>query len=611
MRISVRTCLALIQCLLLVALGTVGATAWYAIANANYFTRELALVSRAQRYYQKSDALQDALRADVNAALLVAHDTPDAIEVVLASTRDNATRFTAALNDLQQINLPSNLQHPIAAARPLADAYLARATAITAIAVRNQERGLALKEKFAGAFNELRKTNEANTALFARAVEQAEYEATRAAVTAQSWIATAVVVAAGVACVFVALVGRTMRRSLRQLRDVARALAGGNLAIRSTDKSRDEAGELSQAINRMADELQSLIDRMRAEAERDAFGTQLVEALEMADAEGDVHRVVAHAMSQVASDLPMELLLSDSSRANLERAVKHPGAGAPGCGVESPFNCVAVRRGNPTIFEDSEALNACPHLRGRPCGAVSAVCVPLSFMGRSLGVLHVTGASQRVPPADQIARITTLGLQAGARIGTVRAFERTQLQARTDSLTGLSNRRTLEEAVRALIASGTHYTFVFADLDYFKRLNDTHGHEAGDKALRLFSDVVKKTVRTADIVARWGGEEFAVLFPKCTAPQAYEVIQRARASLAEALVASGRPPFTASFGIADSQMAGQFEDVVRIADAALYAAKEAGRDRANIGGSVPEQPVRHQDAEQHAVIDMRMLVANS
>ena len=96
-------------------------------------------------------------------------------------------------------------------------------------------------------------------------------------------------------------------------------------------------------------------------------------------------------MVEISPATPMELLLSDSSRAHLERAATSPTAGAPGCPVESPFSCVAVRRGSPVVFDSSEALNACPKLRGRPAGACSAVCVPVSFMGRALGVLHATG----------------------------------------------------------------------------------------------------------------------------------------------------------------------------------------------------------------------------
>jgi len=334
----------------------------------------------------------------------------------------------------------------------------------------------------------------------------------------------------------------------------------------------------------MADRLNEVIGRLRAEADRDAFGTQLVEALEMADTEEEVYRVLARAMRVISTDLPSELLLADSSRAHLERATQHPEAGAPGCDVESPFSCMAVRRGNPVIFPDSEALNACSRLRGRPCGAISAVCVPVSFMGRALGVLHTAGPAGKPPTTRQVAQLTTLGIQAGARIGTVRAFNSTQLKATTDSLTGLSNRRSAEERVRQLNSEGKSFALVLADLDHFKHLNDSRGHEAGDQGLRLFAETVHLSLRDGDMGARWGGEEFALILPQTSASQAQEVVDRIRAKLAENLLAGSIPAFTASFGISDTTMSPRFEELLRMADEALYRAKESGRDRAVIAG---------------------------
>ena len=290
-------------------------------------------------------------------------------------------------------------------------------------------------------------------------------------------------------------------------------------------------------------------------------------------------------MEEISTDMPMELLLSDSSRAHLEQAAVNAEAGAPGCPVESPFACVAVRRGSAIVFDSSEALNACPKLRGRESGACSAVCVPVSFMGRSLGVLHTTGPSGAPPSAEQVEQLTTLATQAGSRIGTVRAFERTQLQAQTDGLTGLINRRTLEDLLRQLMRDETPFALALVDLDRFKLVNDTHGHEAGDRSLRTFAHVVKTVLRDEDLVARWGGEEFLIVLPHSTADQAVEVMNRIRTSLANVL-RGGHVVFTASFGVTDSTRAGGLQDLIRLADMGLYASKAGGRDRITIGGPV-------------------------
>src|SRR5690348_2487650 len=266
-------------------------------------------------------------------------------------------------------------------------------------------------------------------------------------------------------------------------------------------------------INLLADTMQGMLTRLRSEASRSSFSNQLVEALEMADSEAEADRVIARAMNTISDVHPMELLLADSSRAHLERACVHPKTGSPNCSVESPYSCIAVRRGHPQIFPDAEALNACPKLLGRMGGALSAACVPVNFMGRALGVLHVAGAKGKPPNPEQIAQLTALGVHAGNRIGTLRAFERSQLQASTDSLTGLTNRRVAEEVLANFMAVDTAFAVVMADLDYFKRLNDTMGHDAGDRALKLFADTARSVVRDRDHVVRWGGEEFALLLP--------------------------------------------------------------------------------------------------
>jgi len=317
------------------------------------------------------------------------------------------------------------------------------------------------------------------------------------------------------------------------------------------------------------------------QAQRDTFGAQLVEAFEMADEEHAAYDVVRRGMEEVSTEVPMELLLSDSSRAHLEQVAVNPAAGAPSCPVESPFSCVAVRRGNPVVFESSTALNACPKLRDRPGGPCSAVCVPISFMGRSLGVLHAAGPDGAPPDEEQTERLATLAAQAGARIGTVRAFARTQLQASTDGLTGLINRRTLETQVRSMMRQRTPFALAIADLDHFKQLNDTHGHEAGDRSLRTFAQATLQVLREVDLVARWGGEEFVIVMPGADTEQAVVVLERVRTNLAH-VVQGGHVPFTTSFGVTDSSKAATLQELIQLADLALYAAKNGGRDRISV-----------------------------
>ena len=283
-------------------------------------------------------------------------------------------------------------------------------------------------------------------------------------------------------------IAHSIRSSIKTVGEVAQALAAGDMDNRCDTHGSDEVSGLSRMINLLADTMQGMLTRLRSEAGRSTFSNQLVEALEMADSEAEADRVIARAMGAISEVHPMELLLADSSRAHLERACVHPEERFAELRVESPYSCIAVRRGHPQIFPDAEALNACPKLLGRMGGSISAACVPVNFMGRALGVLHVTGAKGKPPNPEQIAQLTALGVHAGTRIGTLRAFERSQLQASTDSLTGLINRRAAEEVLSNLMAVDSAFAVVMADLDFFKRLNDTQGHEAGDRALKLFAD---------------------------------------------------------------------------------------------------------------------------
>jgi diguanylate cyclase (GGDEF)-like protein len=430
--------------------------------------------------------------------------------------------------------------------------------------------------------------------------------------TITTWLICGGLIAAVLAGLLLWAIAKSIQHSIHAVGEVAQALAAGDMDNRCEPHGNDEVSALARMINLLADTMQGMLTRLRSEAGRSAFSNQLVEALEMADSEAEADKVIARAMSAISEVHPMELLLADSSRAHLERACVHPKTGSPNCSVESPYSCIAVRRGHPQIFPDAEALNACPKLLGRMGGALSAACVPVNFMGRALGVLHVAGAKGKPPNPEQIAQLTALGVHAGNRIGTLRAFERSQLQASTDSLTGLTNRRVAEEVLANLMAVDTAFAVVMADLDFFKRLNDTMGHDAGDRALKLFAETARGVVRDRDHVVRWGGEEFALLLPGANAERAAEVVERLRAALAQAHLLSNTPIFTASFGIADSTMARDRENIVRLADEALYRSKQAGRDRCTIADPLAVGPVGvRRERDQGAVVDITQVARGS
>ena len=156
-------------------------------------------------------------------------------------------------------------------------------------------------------------------------------------------------------------------------------------------------------------------------------------------------------------------------------------------------------------------------------------------------------------------------------------------QASTDHLTGLANRRRFERQLEREVARterhGRPFSLVLLDLDEFKRVNDTHGHEAGDEAIRTLARVLQQGTRGVDLAARIGGEEFAVILTETNLAGATEVAERLRLALRTTEI----PPIgqiAASFGVAECPSQGTTaRELLASADAALYQAKREGRDR--------------------------------
>jgi diguanylate cyclase (GGDEF)-like protein len=279
----------------------------------------------------------------------------------------------------------------------------------------------------------------------------------------------------------------------------------------------------------------------------------------------------------------VEMLVADSSHAHFHQTLRTdpeaPGNERTGCGVVSPADCPATQRSQTLVFPSSRALDACPYLVGRASGDLSAACVAISITGQTSGVVHATGKDGRPPTESDVTYLELTSRHASERIAMLRAFEKSEVQARTDPLTGLWNRRSLENRINELQREDTPYALAYGDLDHFKLLNDTYGHEAGDQALRLFARVLRDSVRPSDVTARYGGEEFVIVLPDCDTESATKILERVRERLVLTLASGRTPAFTASFGLASSIDGDTFVEVVAIADQALLTAKARGRNR--------------------------------
>jgi diguanylate cyclase (GGDEF)-like protein len=201
-------------------------------------------------------------------------------------------------------------------------------------------------------------------------------------------------------------------------------------------------------------------------------------------------------------------------------------------------------------------------------------------------------------PGTERAVLAASVTQAAPVLSNLRTLAVAEQRAATDSLTGLPNARSARETLKRMVAqagrSGQDLTVVLFDLDQFKAINDTYGHDRGDAVLCAVSDVLRRSLRTSDFVGRNGGEEFIALLPDTDAEGAMEAAEKLRAAVARVTLPGIDRPVTTSVGAAVfPHTAADAQSLLRLADRALYAAKARGRNRAELAdtpvGGVPAE----------------------
>jgi diguanylate cyclase (GGDEF)-like protein len=331
-----------------------------------------------------------------------------------------------------------------------------------------------------------------------------------------------------------------------------------------------EYAPLTEAAEAAILELHRLRATNTRMAKSSSFTQDLIDALAMAETENEVLRIGTRAARVAYPEAGFQLLAVDDESGAMSA---HDEETVPACDVRDVEQCPVIRKGRTVHHLVDEGISRCPRLRNDD---QCVTCALVQVTGRTTAVAQLLGYE---PARTQFEDLEALGLALGARLGVVRNLARRTLEAGTDPLTGLANRRILSDRLARLDRSDTAYTVVVADIDHFKQLNDTHGHEAGDRCLEIFADVMRDACRDSDLPARMGGEEFVIVLPTVGMRAGLSVAMRMRAYLADA---SRRAPatFTVSIGVASRPDHGSTaEAVLRAADEALYAAKEAGRDQ--------------------------------
>lgn len=212
------------------------------------------------------------------------------------------------------------------------------------------------------------------------------------------------------------------------------------------------------------------------------------------------------------------------------------------------------------------------------------VCIPLVALGQKLGVLALENAKPDSFVDEDIHALEAVADICADAIHSALSFKRMEEMADIDGLTGIYNRRHLEKRLLEEIDRLSRYEhgmgMLMIDIDHFKNLNDEFGHILGDEVLREVSTLFRKHLRKADVLCRYGGEEFAVLLPETTGEKAVGVAEKLRRIVENHHFAGLGRPLTVSIGVADFPDHGGTRDaLVKAADTALYAAKDAGRNR--------------------------------
>lgn len=236
-----------------------------------------------------------------------------------------------------------------------------------------------------------------------------------------------------------------------------------------------------------------------------------------------------------------------------------------------------------------------PLLRGLLPGATNVVVVPLTVDGQHLGAVVAEWGHRRGRiPAAAVSSLVQAAGHASLSLRGALLLRKVEELATRDTLTGLANRRLFEEALAREVGradrDGSPLSLIIMDLDHFKSVNDTHGHQTGDEVLRQVGAALAATCRSMDLPARYGGEEFVVILPDCSAAAALAAANRLRAAVTTGVTALH---ITLSAGVATlPDNALDADRLVAAADSALYDAKRAGRDRAVASTRSHPPPVR-------------------
>jgi diguanylate cyclase (GGDEF)-like protein/putative nucleotidyltransferase with HDIG domain len=247
-------------------------------------------------------------------------------------------------------------------------------------------------------------------------------------------------------------------------------------------------------------------------------------------------------------------------------------------------------------------------------GVRSSLAMPLKYRSEILGVLSIENLRSNSFSQQDVLTLRTLADQLAIALKNAQAYQVAQEQAITDSLTGLKTHRYFMEALdvewRRSPRSGQHFSLIMMDLDDFKLVNDRHGHLEGDRVLAAVGRVLDARSRQSNVVAHYGGDQFAVLMPQASPEQAEILAERLRYGLSADPYLASRA-ITASFGIATFPVHGATpEEIVRVAESGMYLAKHERGNSVRVASGSSESPTtdwKHQLLEAYLGVAVKRM----
>jgi diguanylate cyclase (GGDEF)-like protein/PAS domain S-box-containing protein len=365
---------------------------------------------------------------------------------------------------------------------------------------------------------------------------------------------------------------------------------------------RDAEGKLIRVVGIAEDatdrrttneKLNLALEGSRSQSQDAARLSELVDILQSCQNAEEAYTITANALNGMLRSAVGALYITSPSRDVVEMVASWGNV----LDTEKAFrpdDCWALRRGKIHRVKDPASPLRCAH--ASKSLANGYVCVPLAAQGETLGVLYVENVSEPAGSAvetgpDQMGflerQATAVGERISLALANLRLREVLRGQSIRDPLTGLFNRRFMEESLerelRRAIRGKQQVALLMLDIDHFKRFNDTFGHQAGDALLRALGNLLKESTRGQDVVCRYGGEEFALVLAGASLDASRKRAELLREEIKQLNVRHGGQllgAVTLSVGIAVFPDNGDSaEHLLKAADGALYRAKEQGRDR--------------------------------